>query len=180
MIKSRLLTILQGMLLVAIILTLSSFSPRSQANDSQTLTLQDFINKACYKQCIDSKELMEYVTIASIVQQVDPEDLLAIITIESAFKPKARNAASVGLMQVNLDYHAKKFKTTPYNPKANVIVGAGIYKACLNKRNGNKAKALRCYNGENVKNMIYPNKVLNTLKKIKVLYEIQRLNSPEL
>lgn len=126
----------------------------------QPTAMETYMSKVCRSKCVDPVLLLDYVLDTAKDLDLDPYDLLAIMQVESSFKPEAANRGNVGLMQVNLRYHAKKFKTSPYNVQANTQVGGSIYKACLIKRKGNKALAFRCYNSENVKNMIYPNKVL--------------------
>lgn len=126
------------------------------------------MSKVCLAQCIDPTEVVGYVKEAAKDLEIDPIDLLAIMQVESGFKPKAYNKGNVGLMQVNLRYHKSKFKSSPYNAQANIFVGASIYKACLIKRKYNKARALRCYNGENRKDMIYPNKVIKAMKELQL------------
>lgn len=144
----------------------------------QTLTAQDLqtnnelqyhVAKMCKTKCADPQLLLMAVQQSAIDHNVPEALILAIIQVESGFKPKAKNSGSVGLMQVNLKYHRNKFKVSPYDIFSNVDVGTGIYKACLKAKRGNVAKALRCYNGEGVKNMIYPNKVLRTVSQIKSL-----------
>lgn len=163
----KLRQLMLGVLLM-IVATLSSF-PIVAKETSPVDVFNGYKGKACLKACADSDLILISVQETARDLSLDPNDLLAIMRVESSFKAKARNRDSVGLMQVNLKYHAKKFKTSPYDVPANTFVGATVYKACLTKRNGNKAKALRCYNGENAKNMIYPNKVLKVLKEIKSL-----------
>lgn len=154
--------------LFMIVASLSSF-PIVAQETTQVDVFTSYKNKACLRDCVDSDLVLLSVQESAKAIGVEANDLLAIMRVESAFKPKAYNLGNVGLMQVNLKYHAKKFKTSPYDVPANIYVGASIYKACLTKRKGNKAKALRCYNGENSKSMVYPNKVLKVLNEIKSL-----------
>lgn len=158
----------QGTLLALVILF---FSLPIVARDlDNTKALADYIGTHCKKKCVNPDVVLMAVQASARNHGVSINELLAIMRVESAFNPKANNQGSVGLMQVNLKYHARSFRVNPYDVFANVDVGASVYKACLVKRKGNVAKALRCYNGEGAKNMIYPNKVLKTLADINKLF----------
>lgn len=147
-------------------------SPLTAKNLTYNQELAQYVAKVCSSKCVDTQVLLMAIKLASERHGVQEDELLAIMRVESSFNTKAKNARSVGLMQVNLAYHAKSFKVSPYDVFSNIDVGASIYKACLIKRKGNVARALRCYNGEARKDMVYPNKVL------KVLTEIRKITNP--
>ena len=110
-------------------------------------TLKQYIKAACPRSCISDVLLTTLLKEESQRLRVDYRDFLAIVRVESSFNSKARNGSNVGLSQVHLKYHKKKFKGNPYDPRDNVKVGLSIYKACLTKAKGNRNKAYTCYNG---------------------------------
>lgn len=129
--------------------------------------LTDYISKVCKRNCVDPQLLLMAVQAASLEYNVSPKQILAIMRVESSFVVKAKNSRSVGLMQVNLKYHAKSFRASPYDVFENVDTGTSIYNACLKKKRGDVPKALRCYNGEGKQNVAYSNKVLKALSELK-------------
>ena len=133
-------------------------------------SFETHMSKVCLTKCANPVRILDAAQNVAKDLELDPIDILAIMQVESGFKPMANNNGSVGLMQVNLHYHKRKFKTSPYDLEANIFVGASVYKACLIKRNNNKAQALRCYNGETRKDMIYPNKVLKVIRELNLLF----------
>lgn len=140
--------------------------PSKAVGESAPYTFIQHFNKVCKANCIDANLLVFFTEAVAKDLGLDFKDLLAIMQVESGFIPKAYSRGNVGLMQVNLYYHRKKFKSSPYNVLDNIYVGATIYKTCLIKHKQSKPKALRCYNSEAVKDMIYPNKVLKALKEL--------------
>ena len=154
-------------LLVVLFIMFSFNAKAKELEDPQVLA--QYIAVHCKKRCVNPDTVFIAVQEAAIKYNIPVNMLLAIMRVESSFKPKAENLDSVGLMQVNLKFHAKKFKVSYYDIFANVDIGASIYRDCLNKRKNDTAKALRCYNGENAKNMIYPNKVIKAFNEINAL-----------
>lgn len=140
------------------------------------LTLHDYISSVCPKRskCVEQESLLSAVHRAAKVHSLDFKKLLAIVRVESSFDIKAKNISSVGLGQVNLDYHRSKFKGSPYNVEDNILVAAGIYKQCLIKHQQHEKKSLRCYNGENSKDFVYANKVLKAYAEISKLLDMRR------
>jgi len=155
----------QGILLAFLVLLFHT--PLTAKSLTYEHKLADYVMKVCNRKCVDPQVLIMAIQMAAERHGLEEDELLAIARVESSFNPRAKNVNSVGLMQVNLAYHAKSFKVSPYDVFANLDVGASIYKACLVKRKGNVARALRCYNGEARKDMIYPNKVLKVLAEIR-------------
>ncbi len=129
---------------------------------------EELFSSTCKSYCKSTDDIVTAAQIASDVIGVDLALILAIMKIESSFMIKAKNGRSVGLMQVNLDYHRSKFKgKDPYGIYDNTFVGTSIFKDCLKTTKGNVNRALRCYNGSWQSN-VYPTKVLNALKSINV------------
>lgn len=129
---------------------------------------EELFDSTCKSKCSKVDEIVTASQIASEVFGVDLAIILAIMKVESSFILKAKNGRSVGLMQVNLDYHKSKFKgKDPYGVYDNVFIGTSIFKDCLNSSRNNVNKALRCYNGSHNSNE-YPTKVFAALKSINV------------
>lgn len=112
----------------------------------------------CHKQYLAYKAKLEHekrmkhinsaIRTAGNVYDVSPRLIKAIAHVESKFNKHAENGPNKGIMQVNMSYHRSKFKgQSPYNIDANVMVGTGILKKCLDKHKGSVNKALVCYNG---------------------------------
>lgn len=148
--------------LIAIFTLLIAILPFN-ANSNMT----EYINGRCGNNCFHASTMInEAVQIASESHMVDPHVIVAVMQVESRFNPKAQNMSSKGLMQVHLRYHRDKFKgTNPMNVYANVYVGTYILKQCMDKQQGNLAKALRCYNGGGDPG--YVKKVLTALNSVK-------------
>ena len=127
-------------------------------------TLDDHIEKHCKTKCVDSTIVLDAATTAADSFDIDFKLILAIITVESGFVVKAKNRGNVGLMQVLLRYHGKKFKRSVYNPKENVRVGSSILKECMRKGRST-SQVLQCYNG--VPGTKYANKVLVAYNEVK-------------
>lgn len=131
------------------------------------LTVSDYIRDVCTNNCVEQESLLSAVAEASEHYDVDKTTLIAIVKVESGFNTKARNGNSVGLSQVHLKYHRKKFKNSSfYSVRDNILVGASIFKECLLKHNGIR-KALRCYNGKG--DPRYVEKVMVAIKEIRML-----------
>lgn len=134
------------------------------------LTMQEYMAHNCKKGCVDERDLLNSVKKVSLIEDIDFRDLLAIIAVESKFQLKAKSGKNLGLTQVNLHYHKKKFKgKDPYDLQVNVEVGAGIYKECLVNHGGNKRKALRCYNGGSKGTPGYADKVLDVYRQMRII-----------
>lgn len=127
----------------------------------------EYINGRCGNNCIHVGNMInEAVQIASELHKVNPDVIIAVMQVESNFNPKAQNKSSKGLMQVHLKYHRSKFKgTSPMNVYANVYVGTSILRECMDKRQGNLSRALRCYNGGG--DPEYVKKVLTAINSIR-------------
>lgn len=134
---------------------------------SLTVKPEELFQKICKSKCKDTDIILNAANMSSEVHGLDLSIILAIMYVESSFIPKAKNGRSVGLMQVNLDYHLKKFKgKDPYGINDNIFIGSGIFKDCMVKNKNNVNKALRCYNGSPNSNE-YPKKVFAALKIVR-------------
>lgn len=159
------------MILVLMMLSMSNVFGKSikQSETYKTpITLQDYIQSVCKKQCVDQEDLLKSVSDTARELDIDFKDLLSIIKVESKFKPKATSKGNKGLMQVNIRYHRKKLKgRNVFNVKVNIEVGGGIYKDCLVKNKGNRSKSLKCYNGGGDKKYVIKiNKARDELDKL--------------
>lgn len=113
-----------------------------------TTALDEYVSKVCKQNCANVDTIKEAVSLASDGYKIDSKLILAVMKVESGFKPKAFSNNNVGLMQVNLYYHQKKFKNNDYfNVYLNVLVGTSILKDCFTKHKGNHNKTFVCYNG---------------------------------
>ncbi|OZI31402.1 lytic transglycosylase [Bordetella genomosp. 10] len=106
--------------------------------------------------------------------KVDPLLLLAVIAIESRYNPFAESSVGAqGLMQVMTSVHRSKFDTLgskngALDPVANIRVGAGILKDCINRR-GSVSGGLACYVGSSGPNDGgYGDKVLAERRRLAV------------
>lgn len=139
---------------------------RSKVVKRDPLTLHDYITTVCSRNCVEQEQLLSSVSTAAIETGADVKTLLTIISIESRFDTRAKNGKSVGLHQVHLRWHAKKFPNKNYyDVDENVSVGASIYGECLKKHKGVRDQALRCYNG-------YHHGDPNYLKKFNRVYAV--------
>lgn len=137
-------------------------------NVSYGKTLDDYIQKHCSKDCVDTQTVINASRMIADSLSLDYLILLSIIRVESNFSKKARNGSSVGLMQVHLRYHRDKFaKGDPFNPYSNIFIGASILKDCMVRVKNNSIKSFRCYNGNGSHN--YAEKVLKAYNEIKQL-----------
>ncbi len=75
------------------------------------------------------------------------ELLKAVIKVESNFNPKAvSKAGAIGLMQV-MPAHFEKFDiNNPFDPEANILIGARYLKKLIHRYDGNLALSLAAYN----------------------------------
>lgn len=137
------------------------------------MTFTQYVNLKCSSRCADPKALLNGVKLLAKQRNLDFKRLLAIIAVESSFKTQAVNGGSVGVMQVNLKYHKKKFRQNPYNVWDNIRVGSSIYKACVTRHKGNARKALWCYNGEGDKTFKYPLMVFKAYDQISQLKDLK-------
>lgn len=103
---------------------------------------------------------------------VDKYILFAIIEKESSYQPKARNRSSIGLMQVNIAAHEKKFGSVQqlYNINNNIKAGAMILAACKKS----SKDSLSCYHG--AKNG-YSKRITMTANKLKKMEKKKNGNS---
>ena len=78
---------------------------------------------------------------------VRSELLKAVIKAESDFNPKAvSKAGAIGLMQV-MPAHFQKFNVDdPFDPAANILIGARYLKHLIHRYDGNLALSLAAYN----------------------------------
>lgn len=75
------------------------------------------------------------------------ELLKAVIKVESNFNPHAvSKAGAIGLMQV-MPSHFQKFDiSNPFDPKANILIGAKYLKRLIHRYDGNLRLSLAAYN----------------------------------
>jgi hypothetical protein len=110
-------------------------------------TLEEYIDKVCAKNCVDADHVLMVVTDIAEKYNIDRRVLLSIMRVESRFDKKARNKSTVGLMQVHLKYHRKKFPEGNYfDVAANINAAAEIYGQCARKHR-TVERSLKCYNG---------------------------------
>jgi soluble lytic murein transglycosylase-like protein len=117
--------------------------------------------------CISKSTLRRTVHDAAKRYAVSDILITSVIAQESSFKPDARLGTQVGLMQVDLGWHRKKFHGDPYRPSVNVMVGTSILRDCLIRKHHDTRKALRCYNGGGDPH--YAHKVLTATYQVKAL-----------
>lgn len=110
--------------------------------------LQDVIDTYCRKDCVSAEKLTDVAARVSTAYKLDKNAVLAIIHVESKYHVKAKNGSSVGLSQVLLRYHKKKFiGKNYYDVEDNVFAGMQVLRDCLKRMKGDYNKAFRCYNG---------------------------------
>lgn len=171
---------LSNLLTVTVFLTLTFFLMVIQPVHALTATkpniseLNSYIASVCKSDCVDGNLLLMAVNQAATEFSVNPITLLAIIKSESSFKHRAVNKSSgksVGLSQVQVYWHKKKFTTKNYfDVFDNVRVGAIIYKDCIDRWNGSREKALWCYNGHQKAGMhTYVPKVMKSYRELSSL-----------
>lgn len=128
--------------------------------------LQSVIDQYCRRDCVTAVKLIEVIDKTSRRYGINPHVILSIVHIESKYNTKARNGSSVGLSQVLLRYHKRKFKTKDYHDvEDNLSVGMQILRDCLTSTKWNYPRAFRCYNGGGDKN--YSDKVHATMSYLK-------------
>lgn len=153
--------------------TIVSGKPQVYKQYSSSITLDDYIQANCKKGCVEQEELLKSVAVTASKLDIDFKDLLSIIRVESSFKRKAKSGSNLGVMQVNIKYHRKKFNgRNPFNLFTNVEVGGSIYKDCLIKHKGDKRKALKCFNGSG--DPKYAVKFNKAYKEISALVDLDR------
>lgn len=144
---------------------------------AQTKTLQEVIDKYCRKDCIDAEELTEIAKKAANSYKVDFRAILAIVHVESKYHIKAKNGSSVGLSQVLLYYHRKKFRGKDYfDPEDNIFAGMKVFSDCFKRVKGNYPRAFVCYNGGGDKN--YRTKAMNAYGEMKNLKHTEVESDP--
>ena len=118
------------------------------AQMTKAATLQETIDKFCRKDCVSAPQLLSAAKRASKSFNVDHRAILAIVHVESKYHTKARNGNSVGLSQVLLTYHRKKFRgTNYYDVDDNIFAGMQVFNECFTRMRMNYSAAFRCYNG---------------------------------
>ena len=129
-------------LMFALVMTLAFTSTSNAA------TLQETINKFCRKDCVSAPQLVSAAKKAARSFNVDHRAILAIVHVESKYHIKAKNAGSVGLSQVLLTYHRKKFRGNNYfDVEDNIFAGTQVFTECFKRMRMNYSAAFRCYNG---------------------------------
>lgn len=130
-------------------------------------TLSQYVETKCITGCVDPDVLYMAAEAAGKDYDIDPMLLIAIASKESGFRPKAKNGSQKGLVQTHMRYHKKKYEgRSPYDPYANLDVGAEILKDCMDKT-GSLSKALACYNGGGTKGY--------AAATVKIYREVKRL-----
>ena len=134
-------------------------------------TISTYIQKKCKSNCVDPSLLTMVAEKIGQEFNIEPLILVAIASVESRFNSKALNTKSgrsVGLMQIQVFWHKKKFQTGNYfDVFDNMRVGAIVYKECMDKWKGSRDKALWCYNGHTPTGMkVYVPKVLAELRQL--------------
>jgi soluble lytic murein transglycosylase-like protein len=126
--------------------------PEITANSAQVEALRNYISRK-YKVAYDATGVLVNTSYrVGRELKVDPLLLLAVIAIESRYNPFAESSVGAqGLMQVMTSVHRSKFDTLgskngALDPVANIRVGAGILKDCINRR-GSVSGGLACYVG---------------------------------
>jgi len=126
--------------------------PDITANNAQLEALRNYISRK-YKVAYDATGVLVNTSYkVGRDLKVDPLLLLAVIAIESRYNPFAESSVGAqGLMQVMTSVHRSKFDTLgtkngALDPVANIRVGAGILKDCINRR-GSVSGGLACYVG---------------------------------
>ncbi|WP_233233712.1 lytic transglycosylase domain-containing protein [Bordetella sp. LUAb4] len=126
--------------------------PDVTANNAQLEALRNYISRK-YKVAYDATGVLVNTSYkVGRDLKVDPLLLLAVIAIESRYNPFAESSVGAqGLMQVMTSVHRSKFDTLgtkngALDPVANIRVGAGILKDCINRR-GSVSGGLACYVG---------------------------------
>jgi soluble lytic murein transglycosylase-like protein len=135
---------------------------------SNSKTIEQYVDQRCKVNCVDVDTLLNATRLVADSLGIDYLILISLIRVESGFNKKAKNGSSVGLMQVHLRYHKKKFDTSDvFSPYANIFVGASILKDCMVRYKNNVNNSLRCYNGGGDKNYVYKvNKVLSEVRQL--------------
>ncbi|OWT75338.1 MULTISPECIES: lytic transglycosylase domain-containing protein [unclassified Achromobacter] len=126
--------------------------PEITANSAQVEALRNYISRK-YKVAYDATGVLVNTSYrVGRELKVDPLLLLAVIAIESRYNPFAESSVGAqGLMQVMTSVHRSKFDTLgskngALDPVANIRVGAGILKDCIDRR-GSVSGGLACYVG---------------------------------
>lgn len=160
---------------LAVVVLLTVFHTAiTYASDATHPKLEKRIAQVCKKDCVDPVILLIAVQQAAEEFSINARTLLAIIEVESGYRDKAVNkqsGKSVGLTQIQVYWHRKKFRTSDhFDVVDNVRVGAIVYHECVKKWKGHRAKALWCYNGHTKRGMKeYVPKVMRTYQEINTL-----------
>ena len=109
-------------------------------------TFDEFVHTVCKVRCADRHKVLNAAVVQADKLDVDFRLIIAIIAIESGFTMLAKNKGNVGLMQVLLKTHRKKFKKNPLDLRENIRVGSLILSDCVKPRVDIKQIG-RCYNG---------------------------------
>lgn len=135
---------------------------------SDVIKYEKWLTPQTYSTFIGDTIYDNYFIEAANTYNVDVNVLKAIAKTESGFNPRAVNTKNKngsidrGIMQVN-SIHLNENLTAEdlFNPRVNIMMGAKVYKMCLDKHK-DRLKALNCYNGK-LNNNPYGNKVLANL-----------------
>jgi len=127
-------------------------------------TLQQYIDRLCTKDCVESSNLKLSVTQASTKHHVPRHLILAVMKVESRFKKKAKSKGNYGLMQVNASTHPE-LTGDKFNVKTNIDAGTSILKDCLTKTKGVVKRALSCYKGN--ESPIYIAEVITAMNDVR-------------
>lgn len=113
---------------------------------------------------------------------VDPLLILAVTSVESGFNPLAESVLGAqGLMQIIPRYHGDKIsedkgRMALFDPAENIRVGSRILKEYVRNR-GSIEQALQQYGGApNDADMIYANKVLTELDRLR---QVMKFGTPK-
>lgn len=162
---------IQRLLTLIALYLASTFVVSGEIEHPSTDKLSGYIEKHCRQNCIDPAVLHFGVEAVADELDVNPVVLLAIVKVESNFRIKAvntKNGKSAGLMQIQVRWHKDKFRGKNHlDIMDNLRVGAMVYRDCAKKHNGNREKALLCYNGYQRNGMkTYVPKVLQAYKEL--------------
>jgi len=156
-----------------VISTAAELAPPSEENLEQR-ALAEFIAKR-YRVAEEAiTGIVSSAYRAGAEHRVDPLLILAVVAIESRFNPLAQSVfGAKGLMQIMPKYHQDKLPehggdTALLEPEVNIQVGAQILREYL-RRSGETESALQMYVGGGSPDVLYPEKVLAELARMKQL-----------
>ena len=131
------------------------------SNTSSAFSVDYIVNYTKHKVTrSEATKIVSSVNKFSLMYDVDPEMVFKIMKTESSFNRKAKNKASIGLMQIIPKWHKEKIgKRNLYDIETNVEVGIRIIAEYSKMVNGNVSAMLQRYNGSKNKKK-YAKKVL--------------------